>query len=114
LIGSDDDAVREFLGFYVKSEKPLFDELEQARAQGDLAAAASIAHRLRSSSITIGAATLGSCCAELERICRNGERAALDQAVLQSREELQRVLAAIDLLLRLGATAPAVGVRQPA
>ena len=71
LIGADDATVRDFLRFFLRSELPLFEALVQACACGDLQAAGSIVHRLRSSAHTVGAARLGTHFAAMEHYCRS-------------------------------------------
>jgi CheY-like chemotaxis protein/HPt (histidine-containing phosphotransfer) domain-containing protein len=90
LIGADDAAVHEFLGFFLRSEVPLFEELVQASARGDLPAAGSVVHRLRSSALTVGAATLGARFAALEQYCRG---APADTPAAQASQALQAHLA---------------------
>ncbi len=91
LIGADDATVRDFLRFFLRSELPLFEALVQACACGDLQAAGSIVHRLRSSAHTVGAARLGARFTAMEHYCRSTPADTPPSAVSQA---LQSQLAA--------------------
>jgi HPt (histidine-containing phosphotransfer) domain-containing protein len=64
---------------------------EQCRG-GDLAAAASALHMLKSESATIGAATLREATRALETAVRSGDRAAIAGALPVFEAELRQVL----------------------
>lgn len=66
LVGNDRQAVHELLGDYLKSARALISEMQEACAANEFTRVASIAHKLKSSSRSVGALALGDFCAELE------------------------------------------------
>jgi PAS domain S-box-containing protein len=67
LVGDDPDTVHEFLGDYLVSAQRLGTELGAAAAAGDTGEVQAIAHKLKSSSRTVGAETLADLCVSLEK-----------------------------------------------
>jgi PAS domain S-box-containing protein len=68
LVGSDPALIAEFLRDYLESSKKTGAEIQAAFAGGDWAAVGALAHRLRSSSRSVGALALGECCEKLELV----------------------------------------------
>jgi HPt (histidine-containing phosphotransfer) domain-containing protein len=99
VFGDDPPTVRRFLAEYRSSATQLAAEMRSARDAGDIRQIGSIAHKLKSSSRSIGALALGDLCAELENACRTGARGAVGQGIEQFEAELREVSAQIDLLL---------------
>ncbi|MBI4990308.1 MAG: PAS domain S-box protein [Rhodocyclales bacterium] len=81
LIGDDDETVREFLGDYLVSTRLLSKELHAAQATGDAPQVGAIAHKLKSSSRSVGALALGDVCGELENAGRAGDKAAISKGM---------------------------------
>ncbi len=77
LVGDDEDAVHELLAEYLASARQQTDELRRASHEGDIVLAGSIAHKLKSSSRSVGAQAFADACAELEHAARAGDKAAL-------------------------------------
>ena len=75
LVGDDDEAVREFLADYWASARTLSDESRPAAARHDNAKVAACAHKLKSSSRSVGAMALGDACAALEDASLNASPA---------------------------------------
>jgi CheY-like chemotaxis protein/HPt (histidine-containing phosphotransfer) domain-containing protein len=92
LVGDDPKTVREFLADYRASAQRAMAELRAARAADDVRQVAAIAHKLRSSSRSVGALALGDLCAELENACRIGTR----QGMLQGMTQFEAALLAVD------------------
>src|SRR5207247_1271060 len=65
--GADDALLRDFLASYRESAREAAAALRGAVAQEDAAGAIAIAHRLKSSSLSVGARGLGQVCDEIER-----------------------------------------------
>jgi len=104
LIGEDRDRVR-LLTFNRPDRANAFNEelyhaaadaLRAAAAAGDGAQVGAIAHRLKSSSRSIGALALGELCAELESAGPAGPPAALAPGVARFDAGFAAVTAAID------------------
>jgi HPt (histidine-containing phosphotransfer) domain-containing protein len=83
LVGDDRDVVRSFLGDYVAGARDQMGGLRAAAAAGDARQAAAIAHKLKSSSRSVGALALGDLCAELETAGTAGDKAQVAQILPQ-------------------------------
>ncbi|MEO5794140.1 MAG: PAS domain S-box protein [Rhodoferax sp.] len=81
LVGNDPAVVDELMAEYRLSAHRLAQELRTAHTLDDTRQIASIAHRLKSSSRSVGAATLGDACAELENACRTGTREVIAECM---------------------------------
>ena len=68
LVGDDAGTVREFLSDYLASAGRLAAELRAAVAAGDTQQVGAVAHKLKSSSRSVGALAFG------DSVCRTGER----------------------------------------
>ena len=101
LIGDSPELVHEFLTDYQASSTRLATELRAAGAAEDARQIAAIAHKLKSSSRSVGAMTLGDKCAELENACRGGTGEGIAQGLKQFDLALLEVHSAIaDLLAK--------------
>lgn len=67
LVGDDPALLAEFRQRFVLSSLNTMDEMRRAAGQGDTAALADLAHRLKSSSRAVGAIGLAACCERIER-----------------------------------------------
>jgi HPt (histidine-containing phosphotransfer) domain-containing protein len=65
----DDDLIRSVIDLYVEHTPPLLEGLERAVVGNDPVAAKRIAHRLKGSSLSIGAAAIGQLCIQVEALC---------------------------------------------
>jgi CheY-like chemotaxis protein/HPt (histidine-containing phosphotransfer) domain-containing protein len=95
LVGEDRAMVDEVLNDYLESVCKLAPEMRVAQEARDMPKIASIAHKLKSSSRSIGALVLGDMCAELENAGRAGIRDAVDRCTLAFESELRRVQACL-------------------
>ena len=73
--------------------------MHAAIAAGDARHAGAIAHKLKSSSRSVGALALGDLCAGLENFGRTGDKAAIVQSMAQFDAALVKVEAEIARLL---------------
>jgi HPt (histidine-containing phosphotransfer) domain-containing protein len=85
LVGDDDDVVDDFLIDYLASAREQALALRSACATGGLEEIRAIAHRLKSSSRSVGARALGELCAELE-----------EAAVMPTLARFEQELAAVE------------------
>ncbi|MFZ5512163.1 MAG: PAS domain S-box protein [Pseudomonadota bacterium] len=99
LVGDDMHIVWEFLRDYLASARRLAAELGAAFAAGDARQVGAIAHKLKSSSRSVGALGLGDLCAELEKAGRFGDQVALERGVPRFAAVLAQVVAAIETIL---------------
>jgi HPt (histidine-containing phosphotransfer) domain-containing protein len=72
LVGDDENVIKEFLANYLQSTNHLAIILRNAGLANDAAAVEEAAHKLKSSSLTIGAKKLGEQCAQMEIAGREG------------------------------------------
>jgi len=96
LVGAEDDIVREFLEEYHRTATRLVDECRQAIESGDRATVARIAHRLKSSSRTVGAMAFGELCQTLETAARSDDSATYSTATARFAAEFDEVLSALN------------------
>jgi HPt (histidine-containing phosphotransfer) domain-containing protein len=66
IFAGDEQKIGKFARLFVDSARTGLQEIDLALAAHDLARAAAVAHRLKSSARTVGAAAFGALCAELE------------------------------------------------
>ena len=79
LVGDDAGTVGEFLSDYLASARRLAAELRAAVAAGDTQQVGAVAHKLKSSSRSVGALAFGDLCAGLESAGGIGDKAASTQ-----------------------------------
>jgi len=101
IVGDDPEIVRELLSDYRQSVGRLAAELRTHCEAGRGREAGAIAHKLKSSSRSVGALTLGDLCAELENAGKAGDLALLanwakqfDTALAAVEDSLEQLLAA--------------------
>ena len=82
LVGDDAATLHEFLADYLASARHLVAELRAAGAD-DVKQIGATAHKLKSSSRSVGALGLGDVCAELENACAAGSKAAIGAGMAQ-------------------------------
>lgn len=99
LVGNDADVVCELLAAYLAALQRAMAELRAHVAQGECRHVVAVAHRLKSSSRTVGALVLGDLYAELENAGRAEDGAALAHGMAQLDAAVPLVLADIDTLL---------------
>jgi signal transduction histidine kinase/CheY-like chemotaxis protein len=92
-IGDDPQLAREVLNDFVQINRPLFGELAAAGAQGDLERVRELAHKLRGSAATAGAAAVGAELATLETAAREHDVAATASALAQAADAFTRASA---------------------
>lgn len=96
LVGSEEDIVREFLEEYRRTATRLVDECRQSIETGDRANVARIAHRLKSSSRTVGALAFGELCQALETAARSDDSSTYSAATARFHAEFDAVLSALN------------------
>ncbi len=79
MIGNDPALIAEFLADYLGSLSKSAAEIRAAAAEEDWSTVGSTAHRLKSSSRSVGAAPLGDCCEQLEKAGKCGDAAAVTE-----------------------------------
>jgi HPt (histidine-containing phosphotransfer) domain-containing protein len=101
LVGDDPQLVHRLMADYRAAAERLAQELRAASSTHDTRQIGAIAHKLKSSSRSIGALALGDLCAELENACRSGTREEVSRGVVQFEAELREVDTQIGVLLAL-------------
>ena len=99
IVGDDPEMVSDMLFEYRASQRRLKVEMQAARATHDLQQIGTIAHKLKSSSRSVGAMALGDLCTELENACRMRALEAIARCMAQFDAELAAVDAALDRAL---------------
>jgi CheY-like chemotaxis protein len=95
----DDDPpgnrLAQLLALYLEDSAARLAELREALARGDVAAAAQLAHNVKGTSATYGAARLARLCRELEQVAEDGDLAASSPLLAGLQEEFERVRVAL-------------------
>ena len=91
LVGDDEEIIRDFLHDFRLSAEKIAAELRTACAAGQVAAAGALAHKLKSSSRSVGALALGDLCAEMEQAGKAGDSEALAALLPRFEQELASV-----------------------
>nr|WP_246589884.1 PAS domain S-box protein [Marinobacterium ramblicola] len=99
LVGGDMPMVRELMVEYRMSAQHLSSELKKALEQPNIAQVAAISHKLKSSSRSVGAITLGDICAELENACRSQDHQAIGECATRFDTAMAAVESCIDTWL---------------
>ena len=96
FVGDDPEIIAEMLQDYRTNTTQTAAQLRTAYQDADLTTAGSIAHKLKSSSRSVGALQLGELCAAMELAGKNNDQAALEELMPQFEAELSRVEAFLD------------------
>jgi HPt (histidine-containing phosphotransfer) domain-containing protein len=99
LVGGDPAVIHEFLHDFRISAAKTAAELKAACENGQAAQVGALAHKLKSSSRSVGALALGDLCDKLENSGRIGDTAAIVQSMAQFDVVLAKVEAEIARLL---------------
>ncbi|MCB1984577.1 MAG: response regulator [Burkholderiales bacterium] len=99
LIGDDPETIKEMLQDYRLNSAKTAEELRAAYQAGQLATAGSIAHKLKSSSRSVGAMKLGELCAGMETAGKSNDQKTLDALLPEFDAELSQVDAYLDVFL---------------
>jgi CheY-like chemotaxis protein len=103
MVGSDADSVlAEMIDCYLEDAPKLMDAIASAIAQADAMQLRQAAHTLKSSSMTLGATTLANLCRKLEEMSRTGISDYGVDKLQQLEAELERVLAALQIVRQQG------------
>lgn len=95
-----------FYELFLQQARPLLESMQPGAAMRDLQGLEKLAHKLKSSSHSVGAQPLGETLAQLETLCRAGNLDAVVRLLPSAHLLASRTLAAIaDLQIRLSAAA---------
>lgn len=78
LVGDDAETIRALLADWLESARILAADLRSARAAKNIQELAAVTHKLKSSSRSVGALALGDVCADIENVCKAGDRGMLE------------------------------------
>ncbi len=92
--------VKRVLATYQASLAKLVAQLQIARGEGSWDQVSRVAHTLKSSSASIGALSLSTLCADIERLLRAGDSASAQPLIDQFQAEVQRVDGAVGQTLQ--------------
>ncbi|MDP4027831.1 MAG: PAS domain S-box protein [Gallionella sp.] len=96
LVGNDEEIIRDFLHDFRLSAAKIAVALHAACAAGQAAAAGALAHKLKSSSRSVGALALGELCAEMEQAGKAGDVETLAALLPRFEQELASVEGYLD------------------
>ena len=96
MFGDDQALTRAILDQFRRSAAPYMTELDTAIATRSTAGVGALAHKLKSSSRTVGAMPLGDLCEALEQAAQDQQWPAIESLQREVQQMLQRVLAAIE------------------
>lgn len=91
LVGDDPAITQEFLGDFKTNAQVISDQLHMAHQQHQLDQVKAAAHKLKSSSRSVGAQVLGEWCEKIEQAARNHDEQSLTSLLPQFDAELQAV-----------------------
>ncbi len=95
LIGDDPDLIKEFLHDYSITLQETADDIQRHSADADWRAIIAVAHKLKSSSYSVGALAMGHCCKALEQADLQSDTTALRHSLTVFDELWPRVLKAL-------------------
>jgi len=84
-----------FYELFIQQALPILDEFRPGQEAQNLQRMEKLAHKLKSSALSVGAEPLGLILAEVERACRSGDQQVLTQLVPQTYALAVRTLDAI-------------------
>ena len=96
IVGDDPSSLREVLIDFDQSVLGAIEDLHASSIAGDLEAIGMIAHRLKSSSRTVGALLVGDLCAGLENSCRLADKDGVAQGLCLIEPALAELLACVE------------------
>ena len=91
LVGDDEAMIREFLHDFRLGAARIAAELRAACSAGQAATAGALAHKLKSSSRSVGALALGELCAAMEKAGKGGDAETLKMLLPRFEQELASV-----------------------
>jgi HPt (histidine-containing phosphotransfer) domain-containing protein len=98
FVGNDPEIIKDMLHEYRLSAKQTAAELRTALQNNQLTTVGLIAHKLKSSSRSVGALELGDICAEMEQAGKHNDRNTLDSLLIQFDKALKAVETYLDSL----------------
>ncbi|MCW9088353.1 MAG: PAS domain S-box protein [Gammaproteobacteria bacterium] len=110
LVGDDRETVLGFLSEYLKTTRKLFQEMKAAFEAGDMGHVSAIAHKLKSSSRSVGALALGDLYAGLQNTGKEGGRAYIVKQMAELEATWSAVESEICTLLTDNGQEPREGV----
>lgn len=96
LVGGDEQVINELLGDYLESVRGHAHAVVQAWQAHDLNKIASVAHKLKSSSRSVGALRLGELCAKLEQAVKSNRHDDVEACLQVFEEQVDATLQAIE------------------
>jgi len=99
LVGDDERVIRKLLGQYLTSAGALVEAVRAKHAEGDMDGVAGAAHKLKSSSRSVGAMAFAGACAAMERWAREPDAATVAARLPEMLDMFDSVRAEIGLWL---------------
>lgn len=99
LVGDDADIIHEFLTDYRTSAQRIAGDIRLAQTQGDLSALGAACHKLKSSSRSVGALSLGELCQKIEQSARQRDVESVNRSTEEFELEFEAVMNALSSAL---------------
>jgi CheY-like chemotaxis protein len=99
LVGDDADIIHEFLTDYRTSAQRIASDIRLAHTQGDLTALGAACHKLKSSSRSVGALSLGELCQKIEQSARQRDVESVNRSTEEFEPEFAAVMNALSSAL---------------
>lgn len=96
LVGGDEQVMNELLADYLESARNHAQTIIQAWSDRDLNLIAGVAHKLKSSSRSVGALPLGELCAQLEQSVKTNQVTEVERCLQVFTEQVELTLQAIE------------------
>ena len=93
------DIVNEFLADYRTSAQRIAGDIRLAHTQGDLSALGAACHKLKSSSRSVGALSLGELCQKIELSARQRDAESVNRSTEVFEPEFEAVMNALSIAL---------------
>ena len=97
-LGGDDALIQQLIDLYVTDSPKQFADASAALLQGDQASLARAAHSLKSTSASMGAATVSALARDLEQQAKQGDLASSAAVLARLKPELDGAIAALSQL----------------
>jgi two-component system sensor histidine kinase EvgS len=100
MSAGDNEFVREIICTFVETACDLIDGIVQAAAESNVEKAVYVAHTLKGSSRSVGAAPLGDVCEELERLAKSGDMESFKTVAAAAKEVYALLTSELALFLQ--------------
>lgn len=94
-VPDDPDMLAEVIELFLAKATRILQDVQAARASGDLERLAELVHELKSGAGTLGARRLADLCTQAEDLCRAGAQPRIEESIVAIQWEFERVQASL-------------------